>query len=249
MDIIEDFIINSNGAKTKEELFKLYQKSLASFGFDKVVYSLINDHPSINRKKEHSIEGNYPKDWMDYYMKNNYFEIDPTARYVFTTSEAQTWEHIVKKCKISRKQRTIMEEAKDANLMEGIIVPLHGTRHEIAGVGMASSIGSIKPDKNTLSMIRAISQQFHMAYSDFFRSERKVELVYLTPREKDILSWAANGKSNSAIGSILSVSENTIKFHFKNIMKKLNACNKQTAIITAITRGLISPYTIYPVEG
>jgi len=249
MSILEDFIINSNAAKTQEEVFQLYQGALAHFGFDSVVYSLVTDHPSINRQKGHGVTGNYPKDWMDYYIRNGYFEIDPVPRYVFTSSEAQTWDNVVKKCEISRKQRIIMEEAKDAKLLDGVVVPLHGPGYEIAGVGIASSVGGIKPDKNMLSMIRAISQQFHLSYSNFDRVDKKVELIHLTPREKDILNWVAQGKCYHAIGAILSLSENTIKFHFKNIMHKLNACNKQTAIAIAITRGLINPYSICPTEG
>lgn len=52
----------------------------------------------------------------------------------------------------------------------------------------------------------------------------------LTPREREILSWAAEGKTNWEISLILHVSLNTIKFHMKNIFWKLQVENRWAAV-------------------
>ena len=48
----------------------------------------------------------------------------------------------------------------------------------------------------------------------------------LSPKEGEVLNWIAEGKTNWEISLILSVSENTIKFHVKNLMRKLDAKNR-----------------------
>ena len=52
----------------------------------------------------------------------------------------------------------------------------------------------------------------------------------LSPREKEVFSLIKEGRSNSEIASDLYISENTVKFHIKNILKK-TACVNRTELI------------------
>ena len=63
--------------------------------------------------------------------------------------------------------------------------------------------------------------------------------VGLTDRETDVLRRVADGKSNREIAIELSVSENTVKFHLKNITIKLNVSNRTEAVMVAVKRKLI----------
>jgi LuxR family quorum-sensing system transcriptional regulator CciR len=63
----------------------------------------------------------------------------------------------------------------------------------------------------------------------------------LSDREKACLSWAVRGKSSWEIGKILSISENTVVFHIKNAMRKLNTNSRTVAAFRAIRLGLIEP--------
>jgi DNA-binding NarL/FixJ family response regulator len=63
--------------------------------------------------------------------------------------------------------------------------------------------------------------------------------VSLTPREQEILIWVRDGKSTGDIASILKISQDTVKFHMKNIFQKLNATSRSQAIAIAIENKLI----------
>jgi DNA-binding CsgD family transcriptional regulator len=67
------------------------------------------------------------------------------------------------------------------------------------------------------------------------------EFVPLTPREREVLLWAARGKSNWDISQILSVSESAVNFHITNAMRKLDATGRVMAVLKAIRHGLIIP--------
>ena len=54
--------------------------------------------------------------------------------------------------------------------------------------------------------------------------------VRLTGRERDALSWVAEGKSDWEIGVILSLSETTVRFHVDNARRKLKAVNRAQAV-------------------
>ena len=239
---LEEFISRTNQARSQEEVFALFQETLKTLGYDSVVYSLLTDHPSIGRKAGHGVMGNYPKDWMEYYMANGYFAKDPIPKHAFTTTAAYTWEHVVDTCSISSKQKRLMHEAEEAKLLSGAAVAIYGPNFEVAGVGLASSAGGVNPTVDTLSVIRALSHQFHLAYSRFdLPRAQPLTQVYLTPREREILSYSAEGKSIPVVGAILSISGNTVHFHLKNIYAKLGVSTRQTAVVKAIHLGLITP--------
>lgn len=66
----------------------------------------------------------------------------------------------------------------------------------------------------------------------------------LTNREIELLQLVADGLSNKRIAQHLSVSENTVKYHIRQILLKLDAQNRTEAAILAIQAGLIQ--TEYP---
>jgi two-component system, NarL family, response regulator len=65
--------------------------------------------------------------------------------------------------------------------------------------------------------------------------------VDLSARERQVLRYLANGRSNKEISKILVISENTVKAHVKSILTKLEAIGRAEAIGIAIKRGLIRP--------
>jgi DNA-binding NarL/FixJ family response regulator len=61
----------------------------------------------------------------------------------------------------------------------------------------------------------------------------------LTKRELEVLQCIANGRSNKEIGSILYISEATVKGHVRSTLTKLEAIGRAEAIAIATERGLV----------
>ncbi|HBY94361.1 MAG TPA: hypothetical protein DEP84_10440, partial [Chloroflexi bacterium] len=51
----------------------------------------------------------------------------------------------------------------------------------------------------------------------------------LTDREWEVLGHLAQGRTNQEIADALTVSENTVRFHLKNIYEKLSVANRTEA--------------------
>jgi DNA-binding CsgD family transcriptional regulator len=243
--VIECFIEEANRAATAEDISRLFAKALKDFGYDRFCYSLMTDHPSVGLNAQHGILSNYPEDWMEYYKANQYEKKDPIPRYAFSTSRPFTWDGLLQTCKLTSDQEKVMNEAKEARLFDGVGIPICGHNGELAGVGLASSLGGVRPDKNLLCKLRTLVNQFHLVFTELDRKDCvEADLngnVHLTVREKEILLWAAEGKSDSVIAEILGVSHATIRFHMNNIFKKLNANERTLATVKAIRQGLILP--------
>lgn len=61
----------------------------------------------------------------------------------------------------------------------------------------------------------------------------------LTQREIQLLHLVAAGHSNKAIAQELAVSENTVKYHIRQILQKLNVQNRTEAVTAAMRLGLL----------
>jgi DNA-binding CsgD family transcriptional regulator len=65
--------------------------------------------------------------------------------------------------------------------------------------------------------------------------------VELTVREREILCWASEGKTDDEMAAILNISPNTIRFHWKKIFKKLEVYGRMYAVTKATRLQLITP--------
>lgn len=63
--------------------------------------------------------------------------------------------------------------------------------------------------------------------------------ILLSERELEILQLVATGKSNHAISEQLLISENTVKYHLKNILHKLGVSNRTEAVAMAMQMGYL----------
>lgn len=63
----------------------------------------------------------------------------------------------------------------------------------------------------------------------------------LTPRENEVLSLLAEGKTNDEIADLLTISVHTVARHRENLMGKLGLHSRSELVKYAIRKGLIKP--------
>jgi len=63
--------------------------------------------------------------------------------------------------------------------------------------------------------------------------------ISLTPRELEVLEWMSTPNTYKQIAAQLSVSEETVRSHAKNILEKMRQPNRAQAVLAAVKSGLI----------
>lgn len=69
---------------------------------------------------------------------------------------------------------------------------------------------------------------------DFSSTAPLVKHLGVSEREAEVLLWVAQGKSNADIGTILGVSDNTVKKHMGNIFEKLGLESRTAAALRVL---------------
>lgn len=230
---VDDFIEATNQAGTPDQVFDLFQRAAAEFGFDRIMYRALRNHPDVVLP---CVARSYPDEWMAHYVAKGYVDTDPVGHRCLASSLPFRWWDTVAGARGDAS--VIFHEAEEVGLKDGVAVPIHGAAGECVGVGFASSVGKTEARVH-LPRLQLLSVQFHTAYSALTRPTPP-EGPRLTPREREILQWCAKGKSAWAIGQILGIAEHSVEWHLRNVFRKLNVDSRITAVVKALHLGLIS---------
>ena len=97
--------------------------------------------------------------------------------------------------------------------------------------------------KELLETIRAVNEGHRRVQPDVaMQIASHTADAALSARELEVLELIAAGHSNKAIGSRLSINEETVKGHVKNILAKLGANDRTHAAVIGVKRGIIGTY-------
>jgi DNA-binding NarL/FixJ family response regulator len=132
---------------------------------------------------------------------------------------------------------TVSDE--DADLFEAIKLGAHGyLLKDLNAYEFLEMLGGLQRGEAAITRktVRRLMEGFAAS-----SRQRHDTVEELTQREIQLLQLVAEGHSNKALAQKLSISENTVKYHLKNVFQKLGAQNRTEAVAYAISAGLIKP--------
>ena len=240
------FLTDMNEEKDIKKSFDIFAKACCYVGLDRVVYSLITPHDTIGYEAGHAIVGNYPDEWMHYYRKKRYEQIDPVIKHIKSSEGIFRWEHLKSYGLLQNdKEEKLMEEAYEAGLFSGLGLSLKNYYNEVVGMGFASSDKHMVLDTPTQNFIFLVAKQFDLNFKSIALSKKKnkcvIDEITLTDTQKEVLLWISRDKKYGEIADIMFISENTVKFHTKEIFKRLRVNSQVSAVLKAVRIGLITP--------
>jgi DNA-binding NarL/FixJ family response regulator len=117
---------------------------------------------------------------------------------------------------------------KDENLLEAIKRGAEGflSKNVRAKALLDSLRGAMRGEA---AISRHMAGKILKEFARLAKIEAKKASGQLTPREKEVLEKLSEGLSNREIGLSLCISENTVKVHVKNILRKLHLQNRTEA--------------------
>ena len=88
----------------------------------------------------------------------------------------------------------------------------------------------------------ALAYRFLAAHTELTTRRARKPPGQLSAREAQCVRWAAAGKTNAEIGTILSLSVSTVRFHLRNAAEKLGATTRARMIQIATGHGFLGPH-------
>lgn len=133
---------------------------------------------------------------------------------------------------------TVSEE--DDNLVEAVKSGANGyLLKSLDSQGFLASLRGL--ERGEMAISREASARVIEALVALSLGQAQAAKQILTPRENELLGHVAEGHTNRDIAEILSVSENTVKYHIRRILRKLDVNNRTEAVTEAIRIGILDP--------
>ncbi|MGQ7844427.1 LuxR family transcriptional regulator [Granulosicoccus sp. 3-233] len=236
-----DIASDISRASSTESLQRVCRQATRALGYDYYLFGCY--YPIVEGIV---LSSNYPAAWRERYDSHNYVAIDPVVRHCWSDSRPVLWDRLVYSAgKQGQQEQLVMREASEHGLRFGISVPVHGAGAEGGMLSLVSSERRENPLASDETGLHIIVHAMHEATKRILsRTTDRVSDGFerLSPREIECLSWTAKGKTSWAIARILAVSENTVTFHLRNAIRKLEVTNRSQAVAKAISLSKIMPF-------
>ena len=224
-----------------EELKRACNLAAAAFSYDYYLFG--GYYPVVETIV---MSSTFPDEWRERYDSKGYISVDPTVKHCWTSTNPIDWQKIeYSEGKTGEMELAVMEEAAEYGLRFGISIPVHGSGAEGCMLSFVSKEPHVDHNYHDEAGLQIIVHAMHEATKLIIA---KTELAAspttesLTPREIECLSWTAKGKTSWATSRILDVSENTVIFHLRNAIKKLEVTNRSHAVAKAVAHSKITPF-------
>ncbi len=233
MSLSETFIENTETFHNSACKVGFLRNLAADFGIGNITYLAT----SIRGRcpLPHGLMTTYSKKWVTYYFEKSFDLVDPVVFYAAKRSLPLDWQDIPLS---GRKVRQFFSVAEDFGVHKvGVTLPVRCS----AGGEALISLGATDQPSEWVSIMRHkvpeliyFSHLLHKEILNIRPEEDPVLSKDLSFREREVLRWAADGKTSWETGKILNLSERTVNFYITNACKKLDAANKTQAVAIAL---------------
>jgi LuxR family quorum sensing-dependent transcriptional regulator len=178
----------------------------------------------------------FPNEWADRYNRRGYIYRDPIVERLQVDRTPFTWTDAYLSSDHADNVLLIEGESGEFGLRGGFVVPIALLDKCVAAISFGGSDDELSP--NDQSMLSFLANYAVGAILQRRCSARRAR-GRISPREYDCLLWAAEGKTDWEIATILGISKPTVTKHILSAREKLGAVTKAHAIVIALRQNII----------
>lgn len=231
-----DFIEDLGRLTTVGAALDAMEKAFGRFGFRTLI---VTGLPNPEERFEKVVLAKrWPVEWFKLYTEKEFIRFDPVARLCRQSFNPFEWSEAPFDATREPRSAEVMHRARDFDMSRGFIIPIHGAGAHDACV----SLGGAHLDLNQRSKPALhLMAMYGFEHVRKLLAPTKIGRHRLTPREREALAWAAQGKSAWEIGEIVGISQRTAEEHLASAGRKLGAPNRIRAVAIAIRDRIIEP--------
>jgi LuxR family quorum sensing-dependent transcriptional regulator len=177
-----------------------------------------------------------PQGWAERYNENGYALRDPVVRHLQRRQAPFTWDESYAAETQREHVKLVGGEAASFGLRTGYIIPIQLVGGVLAAVSFGASHADLHPEG--LAEL-AFAANFAVGHLLRLRHMPKSREWPLTPRERECILWASEGKTDWEISVILGISAPTVAKHLLSARQRLDVVNRAHLIGEAIRRKII----------
>ncbi len=181
----------------------------------------------------------WPEGWYDHYTAAGFYAVDPVVRRNRQFGHPFKWTDVLPECRGDARALTVMNvAATEFRMREGVCVPLHNAHGVEGGVSFGGQ--HVELGAHSLAFVHLISLFAAAQMTRVLSEEQPSELAALSHREREVLTWAAVGKTAAETAACMNVSVSTVDKQIASAIAKLGCATKTQAVALALLEGHVA---------
>jgi LuxR family quorum-sensing system transcriptional regulator CciR len=201
-------------------------------------YFALTPHVDLRRTSAAIRIHNYPDGWAHWFDEQALGLTDPVHRASNVTSVGFAWSKLPEMIALTRQDQRILELARKEGIGEGFTVPAHVPGEAHGSCSFACVTGEPLSEQN-LSLLQLVGAFAFEAARRMRRNRLSQGPVQLTDRQREVVMWAARGKSDWEIAKVLGVSEATVGEHLRHAYERYGVGKRTQVAVHALFDGTI----------
>lgn len=233
----EQIIKTLHSAADRATLIAQLHNVSTDLGFD--FFALI-DHVDLRCTSPGVIHfDNYPAVWSEHFIRNGLYVDDPVLHASTRTGIGFPWTAVPDMVRLTPRRRNILESAAREGMGPGFTVPsnIPGERH--ASCSFAVRLGRELPEQSLMLAQLVGLFAFDAARRIVIGTGRAIDPPHLTPKQRDCVVLAGQGKSDSVIAQLLGLSENTVTNYLAAARDRYGVATRTQLVTAALADGEI----------
>ncbi|RMB11730.1 transcriptional regulator [Eilatimonas milleporae] len=223
--------------ESADEALSLFQDFTLKYGYD----CFLGGEVILPRhRQQRLVLASGGHDWCRHYVENNYYRFDPIVRIGLRRQKPFRWIDVLNGRKLMGTARRILDEASEFKLNEGLVIPMDVPSGGLVMLTLAGE--KVSEDEDHIGALRLATNFFVMRMLELHEQAVQIpkeDPAELSDRQLECLQWAAEGKSNWAIGEIMGLAEGTVHKHIEAAKTRLGVQTRQQAVAKAVWDRLI----------
>ena len=174
--------------------------------------------------------------WMEYVRKCKEHD-DALMRAVRYSPHPLCCSELKAHAGLSKRIRATEDMLARIDATDALIVPIQQKNARVDVVLFAGRAARPRPSARHLLALAATRALDRREEVEMFDEGRWP----LTPRQLEIASWVAAGKSDWEIGQILNISQKTVNFHVENAKRKIGVRSRNQFVAALVSAGQLTP--------
>jgi LuxR family transcriptional regulator, quorum-sensing system regulator BjaR1 len=181
----------------------------------------------------------WPEGWYEHYTAAGFYAVDPVVRRNRRFGQPFRWTDVLPECHGDARALTVMKvAANEFQLRDGICIPLHNA-HGVEG-GISFGGEQVELGADSLAFVHLVSLFAAAQITRVLSKEQQSARVPLSHREREVLTWAAAGKTAAETAACMNVSVSTVDKQIAAAIAKLGCATKTQAVALALLEGHVA---------
>lgn len=235
-----DFLKAVYESRNLEEVWGLHCRAMADFGFPRLIYGYTHytsPNSPMGPREDSLLLSNQDPGYFKRFIEGGLYVHAPILRWALEHTGSCSWRYVQENvANLSAKEHEVLAVNKEFGVTAGYTICFaEGTSRAKGIISLAGPVGASQQEIDAIwdRHGREIEAMNNVVHLKIISLPHDKVMPRLSDRQREVLEWVGDGKTNQDIATILGVKAATVEKHLRLAREKLGVETTAQAVLKA----------------